>query len=802
MTELLKHLKEVDESSIPLLRDEINEESGIDLGLFTEEEIRQSHRRKRVMLVLKLLIPLFLIGIFFAVSFKTYRYISYDLRNQNLNYKLNSISIKNASKNGFNLSINATVDTEIPWSVDLKGFTIDLLDKESKVAIMTATIPDFQMNSGEMINIKLFDQTVEITNSRKLTEIINKSLRRKEAKIPFRIRTKLHPHWLPFTFKNIKIEEEIYLNFKGKGFHEDLSKNFKLIDLKMEEAANDDLIITAILDVNNPLPLSIDEIPPISMKIFYSNENIFIGKLKTLEKIRLKCESVTKVKLQAKLSPSNDSKSSNAIGELITNHLIGRSSRIYLQGDDDKQALKKFNWLQSLLNDLIIPIDIPGKSGKGMFEDSIKKIDIKRIFLALDPNKPNQIELNSDAEVQFNVPRFASMMKPTIESLTLEGKISDQKGNFIAPLSIPNHHVGTGLSNQNSLSTSMKLNIDVNNTNLSNVESLMAEMLYAQDSTISISGHSSVKTKMFLGRMTVPRVPFSADIKLPGLGGVLASQEPEIKSLKIEKITRRELILSALIYVKNPTEITSLMGSIHFNCLIEDNRKQLGTVLMKNAAILPGRNEIQVKIAIKKSPIFEEFIGNFVSGKDQRLLLQGIQGSATVHPILKNVIGSFVMRTTLKSEGNFGKFISAVTLKRKGFNLIPQAFMTVSNPFNFPIKILSVKDLKVFAYKSDGEMVLITEMEKVPLEEAMIIPANVENWIDEENPMPIQMNGNILRSIMALEMLLSKENPKDENGQKYLPTRIEGRIRSEMDEMQLEFTFIKDRLPLYFEAGF
>ena len=485
---------------------------------------------------------------------------------------------------------------------------------------------------------------------------------------------------------------------------------------------------------------------------------------------------------------------------MITNYLVGKKSKIYLQGD--KQASENFNWLQSLLNELKIPIEIPGKGIGKMFEDSIKKIDVKRIFFALDPKKPNHIELNSDAEVQFNVPRFASLMKPTIESLTLEGKVSDQKGNFIAPISIPNHKVGTSLSNQNSLNTTMQLNINVNSVNLVNVESLMAEMLYAQDTTVSISGHSSVKTKMLLGRMTVPRVPFSADIKLPGLGKVLASQEPEIKNLKvIEMRNDGGIVLSALVSIKNPTEITSLMGSINLNCLIEENRNHLGTVLLENAKIAPGTNDLEAKFLFKYSSMVEDFIGNFFSGKDQTLLLQGVQGSATVHPILKNVIGAFVMRATLRSEATFGKFVSAVTLKRQGFNLIPQAFMTVSNPFKFPIKIISVKDLKVFAYKADDEQVLITEMERVPLEEALIIPANVENWVDEENPLPLQMNGNILRSIKALEMLLSKNNPVDEEGKKYLPIKIEGRIRSEMDELQCEFTFIKDRLPLYFVFG-
>ena len=66
-------------------------------------------------------------------------------------------------------------------------------------------------------------------------------------------------------------------------------------------------------------------------------------------------------------------------------------------------------------------------------------------------------------------------------------------------------------------------------------------------------------------------------------------------------------------------------------------------------------------------------------------------------------------------------------------------------------------------------MVLITEMEQVPLDEPIVIPANVENWIDEANPLPLQMNGNILRSIKALEMLLNKNNPTDSAGKSIYP---------------------------------
>ena len=131
------------------------------------------------------------------------------------------------------------------------------------------------------------DQADENLNRKKLVEIINKSLRTKQVRIPLRIRTSLHPQWIPYTFKRVEIKEELHLNFKGNGSDFDLSNYVKLVDLKMEEAANDDLIISVDLDLINPSQFSADEVPPIYMEI-YNEKQIFVGNLKTIEKIRVK----------------------------------------------------------------------------------------------------------------------------------------------------------------------------------------------------------------------------------------------------------------------------------------------------------------------------------------------------------------------------------------------------------------------------------------------------------------------------------------------------------------------------------
>ena len=826
MSDLLKHLEERDDASIPLLRDEIND-GDEEIGLFTEEELQRISLKKRIITSLKLILPLLIIFIILiGLFFKIYHNISFNWRNQKVEYKLNSISLEKGSENGFNFSLNATVDTKIPWSFDLKGLSIDVLkngDVKNNLnldddVIVNTKVPDFKLISGELIPITLENQTISIKNPKYLAKLINNAIETKKAKIPLRITTKIHAHWIPFT-KNLKMIETVFIDLNNRKFVE--GDFIKLKDLKMEESFNDNLIITAKIVMTNPFPISIDEIPRVSFQV-YSKDKIFIGIVKVIESNGFK-KGDNQFILQGNVNTSNNPKSSDAIGELISNHLIGKSSKIYLQGndDEDEQIGEKFNWIKSILIHLNIPIEIPGSSGSGgMFEDSIKRIDIKRVLFSLNPEKPNQIELDSDAEVHFNIPRIASFIRPKIESLSLEGKLHDERGNFISQLSLPNHFIGSHFSKENSLKTSLKMDIKVNSLNIQNVEGLMSEMLQSQDTTtVNVSGHSSVKTKMMLGKITIPSVPFTADIKLPSLGSILSSQKPEIKDLKLIEISEKELKLEAKILIENPTEITSLMGTIQLDCIPIDSAstfasdvnlnsaQSIGTALMKNVSIHPGKNELKCELQFKRNdPKVEEFLNRYISGKEQFLLLKGLNGSDLVHPILKNVIGSFVMKSSIiKSKGTFGKFVTAITLKRrKGFNIniLPEAFMTVNNPFNFPIKILSVKDLNVFAYKSSGEAVLITEMDKVPLEEPIVIPGNVENWLDEETPLPLQINGNILRSLKALEMLLSKENPKDSNGKTFLPIRIEGKIRSEMAGMELNFQFIKDRLPMYFETGF
>lgn len=816
MSQLLKHLDEADDASIPLLRNELetNEEEEMEMGLFTEEEINRSRLRKKLKFIGKILIPLLLFGIFLLASIKTYLYVFYSLKNQKVDYKIHSLSVNNAFDHGFDLSLNATVNTRVPWSFDLKGITIDILDldeEESDNVIISTTIPSFYLNSGQIIPINLSNQSIHIKNPKTLANLINTCAKTKIVKIPLRIRTRMHPHWIPFT-KDLVVFKDILIDLKKEKPAGNLSRFIKLKDLKMEESANDDLIITAKLGIFNPLPVSIDEIPKVSFKI-YSEDEIFIGRIKVIEASGgFRKGTTNSITLQGHLTPSEDSKTSDAIGKLVTNHLIGKRSKIYLRGDsiEEEEASGNLNWLKSILNHVNVPIEIPGKSTPkasakiGMFEDSIKRIDVKKILFALDPAKPNQIALDSDAEVHFNIPRFASMMRPRIESLTIEGRVLDEKGNFIAPLSVPNHQISSNLSKENSLRTCLKMDVNVDSLNLSNVESLMAEMLYSQDTTISVNGHSSVKTKMLLGKMTVPRVPFIADIKLPGLGRILTTQRPEIKNFKVIEINGNQFKARASILIDNPTEVTSLIGSMQLTCIQEDSREHLGDAFMENVSIQPGKNDLAVELIFPiKSFAFKRFFELLISGEEQDLIFQGVRGSEAVHPLLKNVLGAFVMKTKLTAGGGqFGKFVSAITLKRKGFNLIPEAFMTVSNPFPFPMKILSVRQLNVYAYKPEGEEVLITKMDAVPLKEPIIIPENVEDWVDEENPLPLEVNGNILRSFKALEMLFNKKNPVDAEGKKYLPTRIEGLIRSEMAGIELEFKFIKDRLPLYIEFGF
>jgi hypothetical protein len=768
--QLLKNLEDMQSEEIPLLQ-------GNESGLFSDEEIEQARRRKQWKMCAKytviasgvfLLLFIALQGIYYNFNFA---------RKPKFEYQIENFRVDETNTDGAKFSLDGSIKAQLPWSFDFKNMKIELLNEADNV-LASVDVGNLKLISGKFSQVSLNKQRVEIVDAAGLSKLLNYASRKQTLPVNLKITTDARPHWLPFTFQGKSIKKRLQLDLKSKLPSEKPIK-VEIKDLKLEEAENESVIATVQVRLENPLPIGMARVPKLSFKIYDYSSSVFLGNVQLSKEFLLKPKQPLSLPIRAILAPAQN----DAISNLVANYLAGRPNRLRLRGDSKDSS--KLPWINALIGALDLQITVPGR----MFEESIKKIDIKSLQFHLDAEKPESISLQSDAHVSYHIPRMASAFRPQVERIAMKGSVVDQRGRFLATLDVPEHPVQLDPKVRNSFSTALSMEIPVDPRGAANIDDLLAEMFWTEEAAIAIQGTSWLKTKMVLGSLSLPRIPFSTTVSLPGFGGVWSRNQPIISDLQITKVDDQGYQTEAKVSLHNPNAITSHLGTMHFE-MFTDEAGRIGAAWLEDALIVPGANSMTARLEFTL-PGFRALLPGFLAGLRQEVVWKGVRGSAAVHPVLKNVMGSMIFRGILSSTGKTS-FLQEIHLKREAFHVLPKIFTTVNNPLPFPVKIYEIMQLKVFAIKKDGErMKLISEMESVPLAEPLLIPANVQNWTDDQHPLPLQTDGNFWHALEALKLLIS------EGGSDSIPLRLEGRIRVSLQEFEMEFEFIKDRVPLY-----
>lgn len=760
-TDILLKLESQPEERIPLLEDS---------GLFTEEELEVARRKDRTRRTMKIfLIVAGLLTILFG-ALKGIRLISF-VKESPPEYEVESFSIDRVLDDGLEFSFAGLVKAPIPWSVWLKKADVQIMNEEGNEAIASMFIDELHVFSGKFSKINFKGQRFNIQNSKELAKLLNSTSRKMRLPLNLKVITGIRPHWIPYTFTRI-IKRSILLDLKSAAPGKPLQLDIK--DIQLEETADDHVLATLQIAFKNPLPIAIQSVPKLSLRL-HTKDQVYLGRVQSVQEFSLKSHpESTQASIRAILSPQSSPENQNAISNLIANYLAGKPNKLRLRGDPE--ASSKLKWLQALINGLDLQITVPGK----MFEEAIKKIDVKSLNFILTPEKPESIALQSHAQISYSMPRVASALRPQVERIAMQGSIHDQQGHFLAPLDVPEHAVQADPKQRNTFSTSLALEIPISNEGAGHIDLLLQEMLWAETTEIGIRGTSSLKTKLTLGSISLPKIAFATSISLPGLGGVLSRSRPIISNLQFEEIKAGSLSLQAKVELDNPTTITSQLGTIHFTSFVQNGQVEVGEAWLPDALIKPGINSLDGRLRIALN---EATLTAIMSNPTQELVLKGVSDSPDVHPVLKNVMGSMMLRSHVQSLN----VLNEILISRGRFEVFPKVYTTVSNPLPIEIKILKVWDLKVYAWNDEVELSMISEMDKVPLEEPQVIPASVDHWTDTEHPLPVSFDGNLSHALNALRLLAKKDNPH---------LRLEGRVQIQIESYLLEFGFIKDRVPV------
>ncbi|KAF9179869.1 hypothetical protein BGZ51_006611 [Haplosporangium sp. Z 767] len=204
-----------------------------------------------------------------------------------------------------------------------------------------------------------------------------------------------------------------------------------------------------------------------------------------------------------------------------------------------------------------------------------------------------------------------------------------------------------------------------------------------------VVGQASVFANTSIGTVNLVNIPFNASTELSGLQS-LANPAPTITSLQVVSGSPTALTMAITVVIVNPSSISLSAGDIVLDLMYKGVR--LGTVTMPNLAIVPGANTVQASSTIDPaaSPEGLELLTLYTSGAGADVNIVGTPTSTVVES-LSLAFGALNIGSQMPGlESKLLAGASLVVLDTTLVNGLAQTVVTVNNPFEPPMTILSI----------------------------------------------------------------------------------------------------------------
>ncbi|KAG0011217.1 hypothetical protein BGZ82_003076, partial [Podila clonocystis] len=219
-----------------------------------------------------------------------------------------------------------------------------------------------------------------------------------------------------------------------------------------------------------------------------------------------------------------------------------------------------------------------------------------------------------------------------------------------------------------------------------------------------VTGFASVYANTSIGTVNLVNIPFNATTELSGLQS-LANPAPTITALQVVSGTPTALTMAITVVIVNPSSISLSAGDVVLDLIYKGVR--LGTVTMPNLSIVPGANTVQASSTIdpRASPEGLELLNLYTSGAGASVSIVGTPTSTAVESLSLAFgalnIGSQMPGLTTKLLAGASLIVLDTTL----VNGLAQTVVTVNNPFEPPMSILSIDSQITYNGVSVGNVV-------------------------------------------------------------------------------------------------
>ncbi|OLL22552.1 hypothetical protein NEOLI_000755 [Neolecta irregularis DAH-3] len=367
-------------------------------------------------------------------------------------------------------------------------------------------------------------------------------------------------------------------------------------------------------------------------------------------------------------------------------------------------------WLNTILQDLVVPIPIPGKK----MEDLIHSISLTGVKIRLPsltlPGDAQPPLLSGVVEAIINTPEGVNLALD-IDRVRPDVLLYDQQTAF-ARISCEEWSHATmkpGKRGYRRLVADMS-DIPIEILDKPTFERFLRRILFEPTDRFEtfIQGTADVHIVTGLADFLVRKIPFQGMAGIKGFASFFRDLDAGVKSLRIVDSSGDSLAIDALVAIKNPTDYSFSISYLDVHFVTKG--AVIGNGTLMDVEVRPGRNVYSVKAqwaphahggpdAVHKSL---ELLSSYISGHNESIALRFHRDSIPLMPNLSNAISSYEISVPMPKLLNQDEpFVDSAT-----FHLLTSsATFGFHNPFQTtPIMIKEIDGTAYYNGSITGTM--------------------------------------------------------------------------------------------------
>ncbi|KAI8378360.1 hypothetical protein BD560DRAFT_348571 [Blakeslea trispora] len=519
---------------------------------------------------------------------------------------------------------------------------------------------------------------------------------------------------LGFTFNKISLHKFVTLA-GSNGFKNAVT--VQSFDLPSNDPAGG-ITLTAKTTIHNPSQIGFN-LGGAGFETYFGDINI--GPLGSDGPALFAPRSTSNINMKGRLIPQTTKEGIVAITTIFGHYLAGQSSNVTVKGAYGYGSSGQVSWLTSAFKTISIEnVVLPGPSTIPTLIPSVEMKTLEMDFTK-DPWAPPTSSSRVEAQLKnpFGFPLNVKQLDMKVEA--------NYNGNAVANLDIPTSPASTGSSG---LITTGFNNVPFKVANKEIFAGFVQLLTLSPEVTFGLKGVSNAVADTAVGTLSLPGVGFDVQTHLAGFNSFGGTAR--IIDLKVTGGAPTYLLVSLVVELNNPSNITITVGDINFDVLVPVmNNAVIGKVYMKDTVIKPGAQHYNAEMHLAEGATSLEVISKVLTGyltsATVPLTIAGTPSSTKIAPLQPGLAALKLSSTMTGINGGLIKKISVNGDLIEALGGVVYADVELYNPLDTPFKIKHIyaetkKTVRCTMMGTQGQYITIGVIDH-ELPEALTVPA-------------------------------------------------------------------------------